>query len=204
MASSQDWLKYPGTVGRPVLATKLKILSDDDEELPPGEIGTIYLTRSTGERFEYKGDVEKTRSAYSGEYFTLGDVGFLNEDGFLFLSDRKADVIICGGLNVYSAEVERILMSCPAVADGTVFGIPHDVLGEIVMALVKVRPGWAEDSSTTSTILSFMRKYLSSSKLPRRIEYAPELPRDMTGKMQKKLLRKRYSEKRRPKLQNVN
>jgi long-chain acyl-CoA synthetase len=190
--TSPEWLKYPGTVGRPIHGSKVKILNDGGDELPPNTNGLIYLTRYTGDRFEYRGAPEKTLAAYRGEFFTVGDIGYLNEDGYLFICDRKVDMIITGGMNIYSAEIERILVQHPKVVDCAVFGIPDELTGEAVNAAVQVLPGVVPDNALTADILRFLAQRLSATKIPRRVEYLEEFPRDPNGKLFKRRLREPY------------
>jgi long-chain acyl-CoA synthetase len=184
-----EWLAHPGSVGRPLPGSLIRVLGEDGETLPPHGVGTIYLTRHTGDRFEYKGDPEKTQAAYRGELFTVGDVGYLDEEGYLFICDRKIDMIICGGMNIYSAEIEQVLVQHPHVADCAVFGVPDDLMGEAVHAVVQPLPGMRPDAALTGEIMAFLRRHLAASKLPRRLEYTAQLPRDPNGKLYKRLLR---------------
>jgi long-chain acyl-CoA synthetase len=188
----EEWLRHPGTVGRPIPGSKLRILDEDGQDLPAGKAGTIYFTRFTGDRFTYRNDPEKTAAAYRGDYFTVGDVGFLDSEGYLYICDRKIDMIICGGLNVYSAEVEQILVQHPAVLDCAVFGIPDPLMGEAVCAAVQPAPGVSADAATTEALVSFLRERLSVAKIPRKLEYVDSLPRDPNGKLFKRLLREKY------------
>jgi long-chain acyl-CoA synthetase len=190
--SAEEWLKYPGTVGRPILGSKIRIVDDSGNDLPPGQVGTIYLTRFTGDRFEYKGDPEKTRAAYRGEFFTAGDVGYLNEEGYLFVSDRKIDMIIIGGSKVYSAEIESVLVLHPKVADCAVFGVPDSINGEAIQAIVQPANGVVGDIALKQELLIYLGKQISAAKLPRYIEFADHLPRDPAGKLRKRLLRDAY------------
>jgi long-chain acyl-CoA synthetase len=189
LVNSQEWLQYPGTVGRPIPGTRLKILDDAGNEVAPGVVGTIYLTRYTGDRFEYRGDPEKTKAAYRGDFFTVGDLGYLNPEGYLFICDRKADMIICGGANVYPAEIEGLLVQHPQVADCVVFGIPDALMGEAIKAVVQLVPGAQPGPAMTIDILDFLGARLAAGKLPRRVEYMAELPRDPNGKVYKRRLR---------------
>jgi long-chain acyl-CoA synthetase len=193
IVGSSDWLKHPGTVGRPMPGTTLKILGDDGEELVPGAVGTIYISRYTGDRFHYLGDPEKTRACFRGELFTVGDVGYVDDEGFLFICDRKIDMIICSGMKVYSAEVEGVLALHPGVADCAVFGIPDTLSGEAVVAVVESvlpEPGRELDLD----MRRFIAARLSAAKVPRRVIFTDKLPRDPSGKLQKRRLRQRYLE----------
>lgn len=189
IVSSEEWLRYPGTVGRPIPGSTLRILNDEGMDVPPGEHGTIYLTRFTGDRFEYKGDPQKTRDCHRGDFFTLGDIGYLNPEGYLFLCDRKVDMIISAGMNIYSAEVERVLIEHPKVADCAVFGIADEVFGEVVKAVVQPMPGIVGSPALTLEITQFLRNKLSQVKIPRRIQYVTQLPRLPTGKLNKQRLK---------------
>jgi long-chain acyl-CoA synthetase len=188
IAKPGDWLRFPGTVGRAWPGSDVKILDDDGRELPPGEIGTVYMKNVMA--FEYKGDPEKTRAARRGDYFTVGDVGELNAEGFLFLRDRKIDMIISGGVNVYPAEVEAALLAHPQVADAAVFGIPHAEWGEEVKAVVEPAPG--AGAELAAELLAFCRARLAAYKCPRSIDLVAALPRDPNGKLYKRRLRDPY------------
>jgi long-chain acyl-CoA synthetase len=185
IATPEDWLAHPGTVGRPWEGADVKILDDEGNELPAGEVGTVYL-KLLGP-FEYKDDPAKTQAGRAGGYFTVGDVGHLDDDGFLYLRDRKIDMIISGGVNIYPAEVEAALLAHPAVADAAVFGIPHDDRGEEVKAVVELSsPVPVED------LLAHCHVKLASYKVPRSIDVVDALPRDPSGKLYKRRLRDPY------------
>ena len=138
--ASPEWLKKPGTVGKVTPPDHIRILDDDASEVAAGTIGTVYL-KAPESRFEYFKAPEKTDGAYRGEYFTLGDVGYVDEDGYLFLTDRSAHLIISGGVNIYPAEVEAVLLGHPAVGDAGVVGVPDDEWGEIVVAAIELHDG---------------------------------------------------------------
>ena len=193
VVSPQDWLAYPGTVGKPIPGSRLKVLDDAGEELPPGEIGVIYMTPHTGDRFEYKGDIEKTRTSYRGDFITVGDLGYLNEDGYLFICDRKTDMIITSGMNIYPAEIEQVLVQHPAVTDCAVVGISHELLGEVPKAVVQPAGDAVPGPQLTAELLQFLAERLSPMKLPKRIEYAAQIPRDPTGKLHRRLLRGQFA-----------
>lgn len=193
IAKPHHWLERPGTVGRPIRGMAVKILDDDGAELPAREVGHVYL-ESSGPSFEYAGDPDLTRSVHRGRAFTLGDVGYLDEDGFLFLCDRAKDLIISGGVNIYPAEVEAALVTHPAVGDAAVFGIPEPEWGEQVMAVVQLVDGTEPDDALASEIVSWCRSRLASFKCPRTIEFTPELPRTDGGKLMKRHLRDPYWE----------
>jgi long-chain acyl-CoA synthetase len=189
IVSSVDWLKYPGTVGRPISGTRLRIVSDEGEELPAGAIGNIYMTRFSGDRFDYLGDPEKTRAAHHGEFFTVGDVGYVNPEGYLFLCDRKVDMINLGGMKVYSAEIESVMAGHPYVADCAVFGIPDEVTGEAVVAWIQLAEGAPDARESKAAILQHLTDHLAVVKHPRYWEFVATLPRDDTGKLKKRHLR---------------
>ncbi|MFT5604166.1 MAG: long-chain acyl-CoA synthetase [Paracoccaceae bacterium] len=196
ICTPQDWLKYPGTVGKAPPSSGLRVLDDEGRDLPANTSGSIYLKIMAGMDFEYKGDPEKTRTNRVGDYFTLGDVGYLNEDGFLFLSDRKIDMIISGGANIYPAEVENVLIMHPAVLDCAVFGIPNEDWGEEVKAVIQLRENTASDSALLGDIQQFLEARLARMKLPRSYDFVAELPRDPNGKLYKRRLREPYWQNR--------
>ncbi|MCG8927012.1 acyl-CoA synthetase [Lentzea sp. CC55] len=188
--TAQEWLRKPGSVGLPWPTSEIKILAEDGTELPAGEPGLVYM-RMGDSTFEYHKDSEKTRAARVGKLFTLQDIGYLDEDGYLFLCDRKNDMIISGGVNIYPAEVEGELVCHPKVADVAVFGVPHPDWGEAVKAVVQPADGVAGDDALTEELLEFARTRLAKFKLPRTVEYVAELPRDPNGKLYKRKLRER-------------
>lgn len=187
---SKDWLAHKGSVGRPLNA-KIHILDDEGRELAPGEIGTIYFESAV--RFEYHNDPAKTASARSPQGFTtLGDVGYVDEEGWLFLTDRKAHMIISGGVNIYPQEAENVLITHPKVADVAVIGVPNEEFGEEVKAVVQ--PVDLEDAGPelAQELMDYCRARISSLKCPRSVDFEPELPRHPTGKLYKRLLKDRY------------
>jgi long-chain acyl-CoA synthetase len=188
---SEEWLAHRGTVGKIVLGN-LHVLDDDMNELPTGEPGTIWFETAT--TFEYHNDVEKTAEATSGDgrMTTVNDVGYVDDDGFLYLTDRKTFMIISGGVNIYPQETENLLITHPKVADAAVFGVPNDDLGEEVKAIVQPMPGVDADDALTEELLGFCNEHLSRQKVPRSIDYRDELPRLPTGKLYKRLLRDEY------------
>jgi len=186
-----EWLAHPGTVGRIVLGD-LHILDDDMNEVPAGEPGTIWFETATD--FEYHNDDEKTAEATSddGTMTTVNDVGYVDDDGFLYLTDRKTFMIISGGVNIYPQETENLLITHHKVADAAVFGVPNADLGEEVKAVVQPMPGVRVDDTLTDELLAYCRDHLSRQKVPRSIDYRDELPRLPTGKLYKRLLRDAY------------
>ncbi|EMD23914.1 acyl-CoA synthetase [Amycolatopsis azurea] len=191
--SGEDWLKKPGSVGLPWPGSTIKILDDEGAELPAGETGTVYMKMGDS-KFEYHKDRAKTDKARVGDLFTLGDVGHLDEDGYLFLHDRKADLIISGGVNVYPAEIEGELVMHPKIADVAVFGVPHEDWGEAIKAVVQPADGVEPSDELTAEILEYAAARLAKFKLPRSVDYLPELPRDPNGKLYKRKLRDPYWE----------
>jgi long-chain acyl-CoA synthetase len=193
MANSEQWLAKPGTVG-PVLPTaEIMIIDDEGRACGPGESGTIYIRNRSGQDFEYHNDPAKTAAAHREPgVFTLGDVGFLDADGWLFLSDRKIDMIISGGVNIYPAEIEGVLVTHAAVRDAAVFGVPNDEFGEEVKAAVELADGYEASPELLADITAHVRSKLAGYKVPRSIDVEAELPRHPTGKLYKRLLRDRY------------
>ncbi|MGA6166505.1 acyl-CoA synthetase [Amycolatopsis magusensis] len=189
--NGEEWLRKPGSVGKPWPGSTIKVLDEDGKELPTGEIGTVYM-RMGDSKFEYHKDREKTERARVGDLFTLGDVGHLDEDGYLYLHDRRNDMIISGGVNIYPAEIEGELVMHPKVADVAVFGVPHDDWGEEIKAVVQPAEGVSGDPALTTELLEFAASRLAKFKLPKSVDYLPELPRDPNGKLYKRKLRDPY------------
>ena len=191
VVDSGTWLARPGTVGRPAHPEHIKVGDEDAGELPRGQPGLVWLRSLPGERFEYFQDTAKTDRTYRGEYFTLGDVGYLDDDGYLFITDRDANVVISGGVNIYPAEVDAVLLGHPAVADAAAFGVPNDEWGEELTALVELRPGSSPSPALAEELQAFCRARLARFKCPRSIGFVERLPRDDNGKVYKRLLRAR-------------
>jgi long-chain acyl-CoA synthetase len=189
IAKPHRWLEKPGTVGRPIRGMQVRILDDDGNELGPGEIGNVFLESLTGATFEYRDEPELTRSVHRGKAFTIGDVGYLDEDGYLFLCDRAKDMIISGGVNIYPAEAEAVLTTHPAVGDVAVIGVPDEEWGESVKAVVELVDGVEPSEELAAELLTFCRERLTGFKCPRTLEFRDELPRTETGKLFKRLLR---------------
>jgi long-chain acyl-CoA synthetase len=191
LITSEEWLRKPGSVGRAWPGSELKVFDDDGRELPAGKAGTVYMKMANSD-FSYKGDPEKTRSNRIEDFFTVGDVGYLDEDGYLFLCDRKSDMIISGGVNIYPAEIEAELQMHPAVADVAVFGIPHADWGEEIKAVVQPAPDAEPGEELTAQLLSFAGERLARFKRPKSVDYVEEMPRDPNGKLYKRKLRDPY------------
>lgn len=192
---ADEWLKKPGTVGRPWPNSEVVVLDDDGNPLPPGQVGTVYMHMASAD-FEYYKDKEKTEKNRRGKYFTVGDVGYFDEDGYLFLCDRKADMIISGGANIYPAEIEGVLLTHPKVADAAVFGIPNEDWGEEIKAVIEPAPDVEPSDDLAAEILEFCKARLAKFKLPRSIDFIDEMPRDPNGKLYKRKLRDPYWEGR--------
>jgi long-chain acyl-CoA synthetase len=191
IVTPQEWLAKPGTVGRPWPGSEVRILDDDGNDLPPRGEGTVYMKLGQAD-FEYFKDKGKTDASRRAGFFTVGDVGYLDEDGYLFLCDRKSDMIISGGVNIYPAEIEGVLLSHPKVADAAVFGIPHEDWGEEIKAVVEPAPGVTADDALSDELLAHCASQLARFKLPRSIDYTTEMPRDPNGKLYKRTLRDPY------------
>jgi len=187
----KEWLLHPGTVGRAWPGSTIKILDDNGNECQPNVPGTVFMGSPIG-TFEYYKDPEKTQKSRYRGLFTVGDVGYLTEDGFLFLCDRKSDMIIVGGANIYPAEIEAVLLSHPKVADAAVFGIPDDDMGESVYAVIQPSDNCPDKNALKDEIARFAAAKLAKYKLPRGIEFRDELPREPSGKLFKRKLRDEF------------
>lgn len=186
----QEWRARPGSVGR-ALGSQVHILDDDGQELPPGQVGRIYF--SGGVRFEYLNDRDKTRDAYNAQgWATYGDIGHVDAEDYLYLSDRRADLILSGGVNVYPQEIENVLNTHPAVADVAVVGVPDADFGEVPKAVVCLRPGHAPDQALADAIGQFCAERLARLKLPRTVVFAEQLPRLETGKLLRRVLKDQF------------
>jgi long-chain acyl-CoA synthetase len=189
---SQTWLTKPGTVGRVEPPDQVKVGDDEGNELPRGEVGLLYLHAPGAARFSYYKAEDKTRSAYRGDYFTLGDVGYVDDEGFLFLTDRSADLVISGGVNVYPAEVDAVLLEHAAVADVATIGVPDPEWGEQVKSVVELVPGVVASPELAAELIEYARGRLAHFKCPKSVEFADALPRQDNGKIYKRLLREQY------------
>ena len=193
---SDEWLRKPGTVGRSALGV-LHVCGENGEDLPSGEVGTLYFERDELP-FNYHNAPEKTQEAQHPAHptwTTTGDVGFMDEEGYLFLTDRKSFMIISGGVNIYPQEIENVLIEHSSVLDAAVIGLPDDEMGEIVMAVVEPVPEAEAGDALRDELLSHLRGQIAKYKLPRRLVFSTDLPRTPTGKLVKGKLRERYSGK---------
>jgi long-chain acyl-CoA synthetase len=188
--NSEDWLAHKGSVGRPLTA-KVHILNDAFEAVPTGETGGIFFESAA--RFEYHNAPEKTADSRSPQgYTTLGDVGYVDEEGFLYLTDRKAHMIISGGVNIYPQETENALITHPKVADVAVIGVPNEEFGEEVKAVVQLMDPSEASAELAQELIDFCREQIAHMKCPRSVDFEAELPRHPTGKLYKRLLKDRY------------
>jgi long-chain acyl-CoA synthetase len=194
LVDAEAWLTKPGTVGKAIPVYEVFAVDADGERLPPGQVGTLYTHNlTTDEVFEYHQAAEKTAAAHLAPgTFTMGDVGHVDEDGYVFLSDRAANMIISGGVNIYPAEIEQVLIDHPAVADVAVFGIPDDEWGEQVKAAVELVKGTAPSPALADELLAFARARLAGYKVPRSLDFEDALPRHPSGKLYVRRLRDRY------------
>ena len=187
--SSQEWLKRPGTVGRPIPGVSIQILDEDGRNLPSGTPGQVFIRQSLLPDFTYHRLDEKRREIQRGGHVSVGDIGTLDPEGFLFLCDRRVDMVISGGVNIYPAEIEAVLVGLPGVNDCAVFGIPDEEFGESLLAVVEPRDGAQPDPEALQAEL---RRHLAGYKVPRRIEFQADLPREDSGKIFKRRLRDPY------------
>ncbi|HBZ68258.1 MAG TPA: acyl-CoA synthetase [Deltaproteobacteria bacterium] len=199
LVSPQEWLRYPGTVGKAWPGSAIRILDDEGKEKPVSEAGTVYMALGAA-AFEYHKDKAKTEANRREGFFTVGDVGYLNEDGYLFLCDRKSDMIISGGVNIYPAEVEAALLAHPKVGDAAVFGIPDADWGEQVKAVIEPAAGVDASPALAQEILAFCAGRIAKYKMPKSIDFLDALPRDPNGKLYKRKLRDPYWEGRERKI----
>ncbi|MCC6645598.1 MAG: acyl-CoA synthetase [Polyangiaceae bacterium] len=191
VASPDDWRAHPGTVGKAWPISRIEVRKDDGSVCAPREVGTVYMSMGA-HRFEYHKDQEKTASSWSGDFFTVGDAGYLDEEGFLYLVDRKSDMIISGGVNIYPAEIEAALLAHPKVLDAAVFGVPNDDWGEEIKAVVEPAPGAEPGAALAGELTAFLAERIARFKVPKSIDFTSEMPRDPNGKLYKRKLRDPY------------
>jgi long-chain acyl-CoA synthetase len=187
--TSEEWLAHPGTVGRPIERSVVKVLDADGSELPTGASGEIYMWVDIWPDFTYAGDAQKRRAIERDGLVSCGDVGYLDAEGYLYLNDRRSDMVISGGVNIYPAEIEACLLSLPGVRDCAVFGVPDDDFGEALAAHVELSEG-AELSA--DAVRGHIRSSLAAYKTPRVVEFSDSLPREDSGKIFKRRLREPY------------
>jgi long-chain acyl-CoA synthetase len=201
MISATEWLAKPGSVGKPMATVEVRIVPEGDdgsalvEAAAPFEEGTIHVRNLMGSDFEYLGEPGKTADAHrQAGMFTLGDIGFLDDDGYLFLSDRKIDMIISGGVNIYPAEIEGVLAGHPSIVDVAVFGVPDEEFGEQVKAAVQLAPGVVWSDEVAASLTELARAQLAGYKVPRSFDLVDVMPRSEAGKLVKRQLRAPYWE----------
>jgi long-chain acyl-CoA synthetase len=185
--SMAEWLERPGSVGTPWPGVEVRILDEEGSSVPTGETGIVYVRPPGGAAFRYHDDPDKTASAWRDDAFTVGDVGHLDADGYLYLTDRASDMVIRGGVNVYPREIEEVLYQHPSVVDCAVFGVPDERLGEQLHAVVEVR-----DATDVAELRRHCSSHLADFKVPATFELVDELPRQPNGKVLKRLLRDRH------------
>ncbi|GIH06222.1 putative acyl-CoA ligase [Rhizocola hellebori] len=189
--TAQEWQRKPGSVGKAWPGSEVRVLDQAGEDVPVNVPGQVFMRMGVS-TFEYHRDQAKTEKSRRRNMFTVGDIGYLDEDGYLYLCDRESDMIISGGVNIYPAEIEAELSCHPKVADVAVFGIPHEDWGEEIKAVVQPAEGVTADDELTGDLLAFLSERLAKFKLPRSIDYTSELPRDPNGKLYKRRLRDPY------------
>jgi acyl-CoA synthetase (AMP-forming)/AMP-acid ligase II len=184
-----EWLEHPGSVGKPYPGNEFVVLDDDGNELPRGETGVLWV-RTESSSFEYHNDPDKTAATYrDGGWFSVGDMGYMDDEDYVYITDRKSDMVISGGVNIYPREIEDCLYEHPEVVDCAVFGVPDDKWGESLVAVVQRTDGSDLDEAG---VIAFVREHLADYKRPRVVEFVAELPRDPNGKVVKRKLRADY------------
>jgi long-chain acyl-CoA synthetase len=187
-----EWLRKPGTVGRPAPGVEIKLLDAHGEPVPAGTEGFIYTKAPATGRFTYYKEPAKTETSYRGEWFTLGDMGRFDEEGFLFLTGRTAELIISGGVNIYPVEIDEVLIRHEAIADAAVVGVPNEDWGEEIKAVVELKPGFARDAATIDSIMAFAKEKLPGFQRPRSVAFVDTLPRSPAGKVLRQQVRAPY------------
>ncbi len=190
--NSHDWARKPGTVGKPVEGVAIRLLDPEGAEVAQGEEGIIYIQAPATGRFEYYKEVTKTQSAYRGDWYTLGDMGKLDDEGFLFLTGRTAELIISGGVNIYPVEIDEVLIRHPAIADAAVVGVPNEDWGEEIKAVVELKAGFSAGEEMTQSILNFAKDKLPGFLRPRTVDFVATLPRNAAGKVLRQQVREPY------------
>jgi acyl-CoA synthetase (AMP-forming)/AMP-acid ligase II len=185
----EDVLRKPGSCGRAAPGVELLLLDEAGQPVPTGEPGELYVRKNSGVFDEYYKNPEATRATARGDWLTVGDVAWMDAEGFVYICDRKRDMVISGGVNIYPAEIEDVLHRHPAVLDAAVFGVPDDEWGERVHAAVQLRPGQA---ASALDLTAFCRRHLAGFKVPRQVSFHEALPRDAAGKLVKRQLREPY------------
>jgi long-chain acyl-CoA synthetase len=189
--NTEQWLDHPGTVGGLLPGVELKILDDDRNELPRGEVGEIFAYFAGFPDFVYQNNDTEYEKNQMGQLFSVGDVGYLTEDDFLFISDRKRDMVISGGVNIYPSEIEALIVTHPNIQDCAVFGIPDEEFGESLAAVVEPT---APNAVTAEEVQDFVRDNMARYKVPRLVELDSNMPREDSGKIRKRELRQKYWE----------
>ncbi|HLK24537.1 MAG TPA: AMP-binding protein [Caulobacteraceae bacterium] len=194
LIDSHEWLKKPGSVGKLTPESGTRLVDEHGNDVKQGEVGHIYFPHSPIARFEYFNDPEKTRAAElpGGQHFTVGDMGYVDEDGYLFLTGRTAECIISGGVNIYPQEIDNELVKHPAVKDVCTVGVPNDEWGEEVKAVVALHPGFEASPKMAKELLEFIRPSLAGYKMPRSVDFVDEVPRSEAGKVQRRQVRAPY------------
>jgi len=193
LITSEEWLKYPGSVGRAIPPFTAMILDDDDNEVPPNTEGRLYFRDATGRGVIYHNDPEKSAAAHIAPgVFTLGEIAYMNEEGYVFITDRFSDMVVSGGVNIYPAEAEQVLIHHPAVLDVACIGVPHKEMGEELKALVILNP--EVEAPAPEFLISWCRDHLSHYKCPRTLDYVDDIGRNTMGKVNKRKLRAPYWE----------
>jgi long-chain acyl-CoA synthetase len=191
ICSSEEALARPGTAGRPLPWGSVKILDDEGRELPPGRVGRIFTRQEAFPNFTYLNNEAARRAIEQDGFICVGDLGHLDGEGYLFVCDRKSDMVISGGVNIYPAEIEAVLITMPEVVDCAVFGVPHPEYGEALAAHVQTKPGCV---LSADRVRQFLRERIAGFKVPQAVEFTEELPREETGKVFKRKLRDPYWE----------
>jgi long-chain acyl-CoA synthetase len=190
--SSQDWLRKPGTVGRFRPEAGHRILDEQGRDVAPGEVGRIYFAAPASGRFEYFRDPEKTAAAYQGDRYTLGDLGYVDAEGWLFLTGRSAETIIRGGVNIYPREIDEVLAAHPAVEQVCTVGAPDEEWGERVVAVVVPHAGQPAGETLAAALRNYAALHLAPFKRPREVVFVPELPVNAAGKLLRSQVRARF------------